>query len=130
MASLTCRPTTDRIGSRRRRGPLAAFALAAPALVAAILTACVGEVPEVTSGDPVLVLGREVYSRNCAGCHGASGQGGTGSKLNEGVVAENYPDPADQFAIIANGLNQMPAYTGRLSDDEIEAVVRFTREGL
>ncbi|MDH5519143.1 MAG: cytochrome c [Acidimicrobiia bacterium] len=130
MASSTCRPTTDRKGPRRRRGPLAAFALAVPVLVAAILTACVGEVPEVSSGDPVLVLGREVYSRNCAGCHGASGQGGTGGKLNEGAVAEKFPDPADQFAVIANGRNQMPAFTGKLSDDEIEAVVRFTREGL
>lgn len=130
MASPTSRSTTNRMGSRRRRGLLAAFALAAPLLVAAILTACVGEVPEVSSADPVLVLGREVYSRNCVGCHGASGQGGTGSKLNEGAVAEKYPDPANQVAVIANGRNQMPAFTGKLSDEEIEAVVRFTREGL
>ncbi len=98
--------------------------------MAGSLTACAGEVPDVPSGDPVLVLGREVYSRNCVGCHGASGQGGTGAKLNGGVVAEEYPDPADQFAVIANGRNQMPAFSGKLSDDEIEAVVRFTREGL
>lgn len=95
-----------------------------------VLAACVGDVPEVSSDDPVLVLGREVYSRNCVGCHGAAGQGGTGSKLNDGVVIENYPDPADEFAIIANGRNQMPAFAGKLSDEEIEAVVRFTRDGL
>ena len=126
MASETGRSTTHRVNSRRRR----ALALVAPLIAAATLTACAGEVPEVPSGDSVLVLGREVYSRNCVGCHGASGQGGTGTKLGDGVVAETYPDPADQFAVIANGRNQMPAFTGKLSDDEIEAVVRFTREGL
>lgn len=130
MASPTCRSTTDRTGSRYRRAPVLALALAAPLIVAAGLTACAGEVPDVTSGDPVLVLGREVYSRNCVGCHGASGQGGTGTKLNDGLAAEEYPDPADQFAVIANGKDQMPAFSGKLSDDEIEAVVRFTREGL
>ena len=97
---------------------------------AGILAACVGDVPEVTSDDPVLVQGREVYARNCVGCHGASGQGGTGSKLNDGSVTTAYPDPSMQFDVIANGRDQMPAYTGRLSDEEIEAVVRFTRESL
>lgn len=130
MASQTCRSTTDQMRPRRRRVAASAFAVVTSLTVAAILTACSGEVPEVSSDDAVLVLGREVYSRNCVGCHGAEGQGGTGSKLNEGTVVANYPDAADQFAIIANGQNQMPAYTGRLSDDEIEAVVRFTREGL
>lgn len=95
-----------------------------------MLAACLGDVPEVSASDPVLVQGRDVYSRNCVGCHGATGQGGTGKKLNEGIVVAEYPDPADQFAIIANGNNQMPAFTGKLSDEEIDAVVRFTREGL
>lgn len=130
MASQNCR-CTDQVRPRRRRVVASAFALVTPLIAAAaILTACAGEVPEVSSDDAVLVLGREVYSRNCVGCHGAEGQGGTGTKLNEGTVVANFPDPADQFAIIANGANQMPAYTGRLSDEEIDAVVRFTREGL
>lgn len=130
MASKTCRSTTDRVRPRRRRAAVSAFAFTAPLIATAILTGCVGDVPDVSSGDPVLVLGREVYSRNCVGCHGASGQGGTGSKLNEGTMVANYPDPSEQFAVIANGRNQMPAFTGKLSDEEIEAVVRFTRDGL
>lgn len=129
MASPISRSTNVREGSRRQ-GPVALVVLMAPLILAAILTACAGDVPEVSSGDPVLVLGREVYSRNCVGCHGASGQGGTGTKLNDGVVTDTYPDAADQFAVIADGQNQMPAFAGKLSDDEIEAVVRFTREGL
>ncbi len=130
MASRTDRSTTDRMRPTRRRVSALAFALLAPLAAAGILTACVGEVPEVSSDDPELVMGREVYARNCVGCHGASGQGGTGSKLNEGTVTTAYPDPADLRAIIANGRNQMPAYTGKLSDEELSAVVRFLREVL
>ncbi len=139
MASRTDRSTSDRSAPRWRwvsptglwaRALPAASATAMAMLLAILVSACVGDVPDVPSGDPVLVQGREVYSRNCVGCHGAAGQGGTGSKLADGVVTTAFPDPADQFAIIANGKNQMPAFTGKLSDDEIEAVVRFTREGL
>lgn len=129
MAPRIDRSTTNRGRARRRRVSILTFALLAPLAAAGFLTACAGEVPEVSSGDPELVLGREVYARYCVGCHGASGQGGTGTKLNEGAVIAAYPDPADQLAIIANGENQMPAYTGKLSDEELSAVVRFTREG-
>ena len=114
-----------------RPNPMAALRrMALAALVVGLLSACTGEVPEVSSGDAVLVQGREIYLRNCVGCHGAAGGGGTGSKLNEGIVVANYPDPADQIDLIANGRNQMPAFTGKLTADEIEAVVRFTREAL
>lgn len=130
MASRSDRSTTNQVSSRRRRLSLLLCGALAPLTVAGILVACVGDVPEVSSGDPVLVEGREIYSRNCVSCHGASGQGGTGTKLNEGAVTAKYPDPADQISVIANGRNQMPAFTGKLSDAEIEAVVRFTRDGL
>ncbi len=130
MASPTDPSTTDGAGTGRRRVAASVLALLAPLTAGLLLTACVGEVPEVSSNDPVLVLGRDVYSRHCVGCHGAAGQGGTGSKLNEGTVTARFPDESDQIAVVANGANQMPAYTGRLSDEEIEAVVRFTREGL
>ena len=101
------------------------------ALMSALLLAsCAGEVPAVPSGDAQLVQGREVYARNCVGCHGVSGGGGTGSKLSDGVVVERFPDPAAQAEVVADGRNQMPAFVGKLTDDEIDAVVRFTREGL
>jgi len=115
-----------RLSARLRRGRL----LIVVAMAGLGLTACVGDVPEVPPGDAQLVQGREVYSRNCVGCHGADGGGGTGTKLNEGVVVEQFPDPATAVEIVADGRNQMPAFAGKLTDDEIEAVVRFTREGL
>lgn len=100
-----------------------------------VLGACAGESPEVPLGadgqpDPELALGRDVYSRRCANCHGASGGGGTGPQLNEGQVIEDYPDPADQRELIANGRNGMPSFSGSLSSAELDAVVRYTRDVL
>ena len=100
-------------------------------LMSMLVTGCAGDdVPEVSADDAELVTGRDVYARNCVACHGAAGQGGTGPKLSEGVVIERYPDVHDHIDIIANGRNQMPAYGGKLTDEEIEAVVRYNREVL
>ncbi len=86
--------------------------------------------PEVADGDPTLQSGRDVYIRQCASCHGGDGGGGRGTKLSDGVVTAAYPDIEDQITVVAEGRNAMPAFGGRLTPEEIEAVVRFTREVL
>lgn len=103
-----------------------------PALVVAVFlaAACVAPPPEVAVDDPELVEGREVYARNCSSCHGSDGGGGVGPKLDEGLVVEAYPDIKDQIDLIANGKGSMPAYVGRLTGEEMEAVSRYTREVL
>ena len=103
--------------------------------VVLLVSACAGDAPEVPLGpdgsaDSELVLGREVYQRRCANCHGADGGGGTGPKLSDGETVAQYPDPADQRMLIANGRNAMPAFVGSLSTEELDAVVRYTREVL
>jgi cytochrome c oxidase subunit 2 len=79
--------------------------------------------------DAVLVRGRDVWARSCIGCHGLDGRGLSGPAL-AGVVTEKYPDVADQIAVVTNGRNLMPAARGVLTPEEIEAVVRYTREVL
>jgi mono/diheme cytochrome c family protein len=80
--------------------------------------------------DPaVLEAGGELYTSHCAACHGREGQGGTGPRL-AGTVVTLYPAVADQIRIVADGRNGMRAFGGRLTDEEIAAVVAFTREGL
>jgi mono/diheme cytochrome c family protein len=71
-----------------------------------------------------------VYEDQCARCHDADGSGGAGPALNDGAVAEEFPEPAGQRAVIAEGVGGMPAFGDRLSDAEIDAVVRYTREVL
>lgn len=77
-----------------------------------------------------LELGRQVYGDNCAVCHGKSGGGGIGPKLSGGRVVEQYPDIEDHRRIVVNGRGRMPAWGDRLSDEEIDAVVGYERDGL
>lgn len=116
---------------RGRTGLLVALLV----LLMAVPGACGGSAPEVQASpdgtlDPQLVEGRDLYSSNCASCHGNSGGGGRGPALDAGRMTEKYPDIADQIDLVANGRNGMPAFGEKLTPDEIEAVVRYTREVL
>ncbi|MDY7101631.1 MAG: cytochrome c [Actinomycetota bacterium] len=125
----------DELQVGRARRPFA-IARAVPLALALVLAACgTPESPAVPgeedgSADPELVAGREVYEEQCARCHGASGGGGSGPGLGDGAVVDNFPDAAGQRAVIVEGVGGMPSFGDRLSDDEIDAVVRYTREVL
>ena len=80
--------------------------------------------------DQVLVQGRDIYGRHCASCHGHSGGGGIGPKINNGELIKNYENISEQVAIIVNGAGSMPSFVEKLSQTEIEAVTRYTREVL
>ena len=104
-------------------------------VVGMFVGSCAGDPPEVPLGpdgqpDPVLAEGRAVYAKHCASCHGRSGGGGQGPRLNNGAVVEAYPDVDDQVAVVADGNGTMPSFVGRLTDRQIEAVTRYTREVL
>jgi mono/diheme cytochrome c family protein len=81
------------------------------------------EVVEAAGG----VDGANVFGDNCAVCHGGDGSGGIGPRLAGGRVVAVYPDPADQIAVVTNGRDGMPAFADTLSEDEIAAVVEYTR---
>lgn len=81
------------------------------------------------SSDPVQDDGARIFAARCSGCHGAQGEGLSGPQLT-GVVAERFPDPADQAAVVAEGRNGKPAFGSRLTPAELEAVVEFTRTRL
>ncbi len=112
--------------------PLTQFRLSGLLLVAAVfLGACsVTATPRADNDDPVLEVGRTVYIRNCASCHGAAGGGGKGPPLSEGRIGANFANIEDQIDLVTNGKGGMPAFSGRLTEEELEAVVRFTREVL
>src|SRR5690606_36028101 len=104
--------------------------------VVALAAACGGsEAPEVPEGaegepDPVLVQGRDVFTSRCRSCHGTSGGGGVGPSLRSERIVAEYPDIADQIEVISEGRDGMPSFGDTLSDEEIEAVARYTREVL
>ncbi len=100
------------------------------ALVAALAFVLLLFVNEPDGGDGTAQSpGAEIYSANCATCHGATGQGSVGPRLADLVVGR-FPDAADEIAIVTSGRNGMPSFSGRLSEDEILAVVEYTRTDL
>ena len=115
----------------KRRPRRAALAVALVALAAPLGLAACGSSGPPTPSDPVLAQGQQVYTARCASCHGVSGGGGIAPAL-AGRMIERFPDPADQVALIAGGVpgTSMRAFEDVLSPEEIEAVVRYTRESL
>ncbi len=101
--------------------------------VVAVGSACAGTPPEVPgaadgTADPALVRGREVWSRSCSSCHAPDGSGGRGPSVR-GVEAR-FPTVADQVDLVSDGRGSMPGFGGRYTAEELEAVVRYTREVL
>lgn len=96
--------------------------------------------------------GATVFSNNCAACHGAAGQGGVGPKLAGGEAKLTFPNEADHLDWIKTGSaphkgqpygdpnrpggqhiatsGGMPAFQGKLTDAEIQAVADYERDGL
>jgi mono/diheme cytochrome c family protein len=74
--------------------------------------------------------GAAIFAARCAGCHGGDGGGGSGPQLSEGHAVAAYPDAADEISLVSNGRGAMPAWEGRLTSEEIAAVVEYTRTGL
>jgi mono/diheme cytochrome c family protein len=72
-------------------------------------------------------VGATVFASNCASCHGTRAEGGIGPKLSGGAVLSSFPDIESEIAVVTKGRNSMPAWGGRLSQDQILAVVEYTR---
>src|SRR5689334_19143389 len=53
--------------------------------------------------------GAAIFATRCASCHGADGSGGFGPALAGGVVVRDFPNPADQEAVVTNGRGAMPS---------------------
>ena len=82
------------------------------------------------SGGAAAVDGAAIFDDRCSSCHGSKGQGGVGPKLNGGEVTKNFPKVDDELTVVKNGRSGMPAFGSRLSPEELQAVVEFTRTDL
>ena len=95
-----------------------------------------------------IALGQEVYAgaAACAGCHGGGGGGGVGPAFTGGALYTTFPTCADHTKWIQLGsagwqaevgptygaedtvsIGGMPGFQGKLTEDEIYAVVVFER---
>lgn len=83
---------------------------------------------------PVMAQGDApaVYKAKCAMCHGADGKGDTGIGKRVGLRSLQSPEVAKEsdqllFDITLNGKAKMPAYKGKLTDDQIKNLVKYMR---
>ena len=76
--------------------------------------------------------GGDLFKSKCAPCHGVDGMATTpaGKTLKAASFKElaiiKTPD-AELIAIVKSGKNKMPSFTGKLTDDQIKAVVAYIR---
>ncbi len=71
--------------------------------------------------------GKSIYLRDCAACHGDSGQGSP-PQFPSLVGLAKRMTPADFTAIVRKGGGRMPAFTN-LQDEALAAVARFVFDG-
>ena len=74
--------------------------------------------------------GAAIFATRCASCHGADGGGSFGPALGAGVAVGRFPDVADEAAVVANGRGSMPSFADSLTEEQIAAVVEYTRTDL
>ncbi len=88
-----------------------------------------GAVTNPYTGDKAaIVAGQQLFTgMNCGGCHSAYAGGGMGPSLRDSLWLYGHND-AQVFSSIAEGRpNGMPAWRGRLQDDQIWRIVAFIR---
>ncbi len=71
----------------------------------------------------------DTYKAKCAMCHGADGSKenpGMGVKPLSGPDVQKQSD-ADLTNAITKGKGKMPAYSGKLTDDQIKGLVAYIR---
>ena len=105
-------------------------------LVAAVVVACGGSSssgsttppagstsasssPSGSSGEAA-----QLFADNCARCHGANGEGGSGPALT------GEDDTAFVRQTIETGVESMPAFSGTLTSAQIDALAQYVTGGL
>jgi mono/diheme cytochrome c family protein len=73
-----------------------------------------------------------VYKAKCAACHGEDGKGTTAAGVKLGAHDFASPDVQKQtdaqlIDIVPNGKNKMPAYKGKIPDDQIKGLIAYIR---
>jgi cytochrome c6 len=76
--------------------------------------------------------GADTFKAKCQMCHGPDGLGQTPAGRAAKIVSLKDPAvvnamDADLVSFIKKGKNKMPSFEGKLSDDQIESVVKYIR---
>ena len=87
-----------------------------------------------SSGDDVIEVGKTVYDRDCLICHGeaSTGDGGLANAPVHGPDGHTWHHPDGQLKELILGAldypqKTMPSFVGRLTDDEVDAVLEYIK---
>lgn len=70
----------------------------------------------------------DLYKSKCAMCHGPDGKGKMAGTKDLGSAEVQKMSDADLTATLTNGKPpKMPAYKGKLTDDQIKSLVAYVR---
>ncbi len=73
----------------------------------------------------------ELFKAKCAVCHGPDGKGSpAGLKLGAKDLTTVKEPEAELVGHIANGHGKMPAFKGKLTDAQIQAIAKYIKNGL
>lgn len=85
----------------------------------------------VLTSSAVAQSGADLYKTKCASCHGADGKA---SAIGKKMGAKDFSDPdvakntdANWIEITKKGKGKMPAYDGKLTDAQIQDLIKFAR---
>jgi cytochrome c6 len=84
------------------------------------------------AGPALAVDAAALFQSKCAVCHGKDGKGSpSGKKMGVKDLAEEMKEPAQEIADdISNGKGKMPAFKGKLSPEEIQALANYLKAGI
>lgn len=119
----TCAQPGDRRRARRALSRIAALTGALLAVVVLAPAALAASSPMPVSTYPP-GSGAAVFAENCSGCHGARGEGDVGPSLAPAGFADLVAPMVERGGI------RMPAFGGRLSDADINAVAGYVAQEL
>ncbi len=84
----------------------------------------------VLAADAATATGAKIFSANCAACHAGGRNVIMADKALKKEALEKYGMNSSEAIVkqVTNGKNAMPAFKGRLSDKQIEAVASYVLE--
>ena len=70
-----------------------------------------------------------LYVAHCVNCHARDGSGAVGPPIGDGIANEKYTRE-EMIAQVRDGKGAMPAFSDRLSESEMAAIVDYVRNNL